>query len=361
MDACARLTVAVVSLMVLASPCLSAPTIDVTRLPEWGTGGPLEGCVEGTPPGDVAIAVFIRVDEQWWMKPTQAQPLTPVADDGSFSVNIVTGGVDRLATEVAVLLVPVDAVIPDVLGEAELPTALLDLALARVDLDRAPREVEFAGMTWLVKASKLQTLGPGSNWFSDDERSVWVDDVGLHLTILRDGDRWLCSEVISKDAPGFGAYRLVTEPIAEDMPLNAVAGYFTWDDYAPDHHYREIDIEFGRWGEPEGDLAQYVVQPWERPGNMHRFSYAEPELTSHEILWTAEQVRWRAWSGTAPSPTPETLLHEWSYTGEDLHTEAGRAQLRLNLWLIGGEPPANGREVEWVIREFEFRPLQAEE
>lgn len=361
MDACARLTVAVVSLMVLAPPCLSAPTIEVTRLPEWGTAGPLEGRVEGVPPGDVAVAALIRVDEQWWMKPTQAQPLTPVADAGRFSVDIVTGGVDRLATEVAVLLVPVDAVIPDVLGEAELPPALLDLALARVDLDRAPREVDFGGMTWLVKPSELLRWGPGPNWFSDDERSVWVDERGLHLTILRDGDRWLCSEIVSKDAPGFGNYRFVTEPIAEDLPVNAVAGYFTWDDYAPDQHYREIDIELGRWRDPEADLAQYVVQPWDRPGNMHRFSYAEPKATSHEILWTAGQVRWRTWSGAAPSPTPETLLQEWSYTGEDLPTEPGRAQLRINLWLIDGEPPVNGRELEWVIREFEFRPLQAEE
>jgi hypothetical protein len=29
----------------------------------------------------------------------------------------------------------------------------------------------------------------------------------------------------------------------------------------------------------------------------------------------------------------------------------------MNLWLLNGEPPTNGREVEVIISRFEFQPL----
>ncbi|MBD3176235.1 MAG: hypothetical protein GF320_13740 [Armatimonadia bacterium] len=344
-------------LLAAAGPSLAQPAIEVTRVPEWGTAGPLEGRVDGVEPAEAAVATFINADGAWWMKPTRAAPLMPLRPDGTFSVNIVTGGVDRLATHVTLLLMPRGAEVPDVLGDPELPQELLDAALARLDIDRSPRALEFSGQTWLVKPAELVEWGPGPNWFSDDDASVWVDEAGLHLTIREEDGRWLCSEVICQEPLGLGTYRFVTESVADDLPLNAIAGIFTWDDYAPDQHFREIDIELGRWGEPNGDFAQYVVQPWDRPGNRHRFSYEVPELVSHMIEWTSGAIIWRTWRGDAPSPTPEPLLHEWAYSGDDLPAEPGRAQLRMNLWLIDGEPPASGRGVEMVVREFDFQPL----
>ena len=38
--------------------------------------------------------------------------------------------------------------------------------------------------------------------------------------------------------------------------------------------YNEIDVEWSRWGDPQQDPAQFVVQPWDTPGNLVRFSAA---------------------------------------------------------------------------------------
>jgi hypothetical protein len=39
------------------------------------------------------------------------------------------------------------------------------------------RKIDFSGFRWLVKGT--DTLeGPGPNYFSDDEESVWVDGEG---------------------------------------------------------------------------------------------------------------------------------------------------------------------------------------
>jgi hypothetical protein len=34
------------------------------------------------------------------------------------------------------------------------------------------------------------------------------------------------------------------------LDRNIVLGLFTWDTYAPQYNYREIDFEFSRWQNP---------------------------------------------------------------------------------------------------------------
>lgn len=46
-------------------------------------------------------------------------------------------------------------------------------------------------------------------------------------------------------------------------------------------------------------------------------------------------------------------LAEWSYSGPDVPAE-GEIPTRLNLWLIGGEPPVGGGDVEVVLSDFTF-------
>ncbi len=45
-----------------------------------------------------------------------------------------------------------------------------------------------------------------------------------------------------------------------------------WDNKAPAQNYRELDIEFARWGQATADNAQYVVQPYQHAGNLLRFT-----------------------------------------------------------------------------------------
>jgi hypothetical protein len=86
----------------------------------------------------VGVATYIRVHGGWWTKPSWEAPVTPVAEDGSFSVEIVTGGHDELATDIATFVIPAGYFPPGLRGEPELPTELPDNALAHVVVSRQP-------------------------------------------------------------------------------------------------------------------------------------------------------------------------------------------------------------------------------
>ena len=86
-----------------------APLIEYTHVPDSGSwGDPLRGIVKNIVPTEVKTITFILVRGNWWVKPYWAYPFTDIADDGTFSVNITTGGVDGEAVEYRTWLVTAD-------------------------------------------------------------------------------------------------------------------------------------------------------------------------------------------------------------------------------------------------------------
>jgi hypothetical protein len=213
------------------------------------------------------------------------------------------------------------------------------------------RSVSFSGYEWLVKGSD-GPVGPGPNWFADDEQTVWLDGAGhLHLRSWGEGCAWRCAEVVSRDSFGYGEYVFHLAGGADEINENAVLGLFTWDT-APGFNNREIDIEVSRWGDPQNSNGQYVVQPYDSPGKLHRFPLALGGLgSSHRFEWRPGAI---AFSSRSESGS---MLARWRYEGPDVPPQ-GQENVRLNLWLFRGTPPSDGREVEVVVTGFEFRPLE---
>ena len=52
------------------------------------------------------VVILIKVNGGWWTKPTFDQPAVPVYCNGQWVASYATGGMDRLATEICVFLVP---------------------------------------------------------------------------------------------------------------------------------------------------------------------------------------------------------------------------------------------------------------
>ncbi len=133
------------------------------------------------------------------------------------------------------------------------------------------RTIHFSGYDWWVKQSD-HARGPGPNLFSDSDESVWVDSKGqLHLTIEKREGKWNCTEVVTLKSLGYGNYTFELDSPVHKLDPDAVIGLFTWSD-APEQNHREIDIEIGRWGDPTNHLGQFVIQPYDRTGNMQRFA-----------------------------------------------------------------------------------------
>ncbi|MBA2390399.1 MAG: glycoside hydrolase family 16 protein [Geodermatophilaceae bacterium] len=207
----------------------------------------------------------------------------------------------------------------------------------------------FAGYTWTVKFSS-SPVGPGPNVFSDSADNVWVDTAGrLHLRITCRAGLWRCGEVILDRSLGYGSYFFTLVSSVGGLDPNVVLGLFTWGHDPADEH-REIDIEFARWGAVVGPNAQYVVQPHDRVGHRHSFSWTAAAPTTHAFAWNPDEVSFR--SATLAGET----IASWTYSGPDVPSAADE-RARINLWLYGGASPTDGAEVEVVVSEFTFRRL----
>jgi hypothetical protein len=336
------------------------PRIELTSIPPLGSYDDLYGRVACVQPADYRVAVYIYVSG-WWTKPTFANPLTPIAGDGSWSTDITTGGSDQLATRIAAFLLPGGYDPPPMSGGQTLPAALFDQAAAYAMENRGPvsRAIAFSGYTWQVKASDAP-VGPGPNYFSDREQDVWVDASGrLHLKIVYRDGTWHATEVYTVDPLGYGTYTFKLASRVDQLDKNIILGLFTWDSDAPAYNYREIDIEIARWGQEAADNAQFVVQPWDHAGNLYRFDIdLQGDDSTHSFDWRADSVQFRSYHGHTSPPAPADEIASWLYTGPDVppagQGDTSGASARINLWLMDGNPPSDGQEAEVIVAAFEF-------
>lgn len=336
------------------------PAIEFTYMPPYCSFENLKGQVLCVNPADYKVAVYIFVASGWWTKPYWTSPLTSINDDGSWTCDITSGGIDQLATEITAFLVPNGYDPPLMSGGQILPYELYEASVADTTLEREAifRKVEFSGYIWNVKASETRA-GPGPNYFSDEEEDVWVDEEGrLHLRIVQRNGRWYCTEVFTEAPLGYGRYIFHLDSRVDQLDKNIVLGLFTWDDTASEHNYREIDIEFIKEGEERDTNTQYVVQPWQQSENIHRFNMELNEDNStHGFDWRADHIFFQSLHGHQPFPGPEEdEIESWTYTEDDIPPE-GEGNARINLWLFNGNSPSDGQEVEVIVKVFEFAPL----
>lgn len=221
----------------------------------------------------------------------------------------------------------------------------------------AARRLFFSGYEWIVKAAGDGPVGPGLNYFADGPDAVWVDAGGrLHLRLQFKYERWWAAEVISARSFGFGTYRFHLDTNVDDLDPNVILGLFTWSDDQAFAH-RELDIEMGRWGQDTNDLGQCVVQPYERPENLVRFALPQGLRASlHSFTWRPDRVACQILAGPDARPDQSgVVLYEHTFTAGI--PAPGGENARINLWLLGGQGPRHGQDIEVVIGRFEFLPL----
>lgn len=210
--------------------------------------------------------------------------------------------------------------------------------------------IEFAEHKWNVKSGC--GLGPGPNCWSDSEESVWVQDGALHLKIRRIEDRWHSAEVSTVDCTQYGIHRFFVSGDLSSLDKNVVAAMFLYKD-----DLKEIDIEFSKWSEERpGENAQYVVQPWDIPGNIFRFAISQEFTnTAHTIDWTSSSIQFTSLQGHSKEPaSPTTMLDEWEYRGNNIPMEEDCLRVHINLWQIAGNSPSDDQEVIFVVADAQL-------
>ena len=364
-----------ISLVLLVIACISsvsvanAQTIEITGLPSPGVAGQIVGTVTGVNHTTHEVAAYLHIEGNgWWTKPNFSMPTVPINPDGSFSVNIGTGGLDELASMYAVSVVPAGTTPPQMQS-----SNTLDLGVSSITSTYQQRfgtNLAFTGRNWGVKEAS-QPVGPGGNLFSANSNNVWVDQGGLHLTIQNYGGQWYSTEVVLTEKLGYGTYAFQTSSRQDILDANATFGVFTWDPFGDDERIpawpnREIDFEDTRWGDPLSSTnAQTVVQPYWVPGALNKFTL--PVLSDDASLtrffrWSPGRVEFYTLLGHHQPSTfpPEAIIDHYVYTENmaagQIVPEPRRENFRFNLWLNDSSPSDN-QPVEVVINNFQFVAL----
>ncbi|MBC6935614.1 MAG: hypothetical protein DWB42_07205 [Chloroflexi bacterium] len=241
------------------------------------------------------------------------------------------------------------------------------------DLNPNLPTIQFAGMTWRIKNGDGLAPGP-NNWSSSN---VEVDAQGrLHLKITKDDrgtpetedDVWYSAEICSDESPTpevlkyfaqYGQYRwYVDSPLnANTLDPNAVLGMFLYR-YPPN----EIDIEVACWGDAacaannNADKAQYAVQPYTVSGNLVRFPIMQADPTTHYFNWQPTFIQFGSFYGHSLEPAAG-IIHEYLYANRRyIPRSTGNLRVYINLWLVEGQPLAQGDELEVIINHFTTEP-----
>ncbi len=227
------------------------------------------------------------------------------------------------------------------------------------------KTITFSGYQWDVKDTGNLTGGPGPNKF--DDGNAQVDDEGrLHIKITINtcaaGDtEWHCVELSTQQRLGFGRYQFQVIGRIDKLDRTVVLGLFKYP--TPDvgaDGTNEIDIEFAQWGRATANNADYVVFPGlgpRAPKDNIEFRVAlNGDYTTHRFLWETDRVTFQSLNGHRDDDTHE--FERWLYNPNQVRLIPQQpTPVHINLWLFRGMPPSDGAEVEIIISQLTFVPL----
>jgi hypothetical protein len=329
----------------------SEPGITFTKIPPAAQGGRER---TDTIAGKVSIAragqhivVYAR-SGPWWVQPWPSSPLIDIQSNSTWSTST------HLGFEYAALLVEPGyqpAPTMDVLPAKGGAVAVVTSVKGSGPIELAPtKSLHFSGYDWVVRTI-ASDRGGLNNLYSGE--NAWVDDHGaMHLKITKKDGRWSCAEVKLNRSLGYGTYIATVRDVTKLDPA-AVFSLTTFDDWAGEQHYREMDVEDARWGDAQSKTnAQFGIQPFYVPGNVYTFSTPAGALT-HSLRWESGRATFKTVKGSALRPGAQTVAEHVFTSGVP---SAGQETFQLLFYVVAGEKSPMQNENEVVVEKFEYLP-----
>lgn len=323
--------------------------ISFTQVPQWDVGDlnqadVIEGTVSAVHPGQ-SIVLYSKTGGLWWLQPRLNSPFTPILPDGVWRNEV------HLATDYAALLV--DSTYRPMAVLADLPKPGHGVETVTASPGQATSSsffVNFSGFQWRVRKVPSSRGGTTNPY---DPNNVYVDQSGaLHLQIVNRKDQWTCSEVNLTRSLGYGTYVFTVEDTSHLEPA-VFFGIFTWDYSSNQGNHGEFDINISRWGDPQIENGQFVVQPASLPLNMSRFNAPAGKLR-YTIIWE---------DGRVTMLTSHVLGDETRLVAKHVFTSevprAGSESMRMTFFVYSDpnhKLPTIHHRAEVVIDHFDFLP-----
>ncbi len=327
------------------------PSIEFSKVPPAAQGGrervdTIAGRVRGARPGQM-IVIYAR-SGPWWVQPWPDQPFITIQADSTWSTST------HLGYDYAALLVDPGYHPPPTMDVA--PTQGGSVALVKITpgagtLPLLPTEpLRFSGYDWRIQTVSAVRGGLNNLY---DAGNAWTDANGaLHLRIVKKADKWTCAHLILTRSLGYGTYIFVVRDTSHLDPA-AVLSMHTFDPSGGDQHYREVDIEIGRWGDASNKInAQYGIQPFYVPGNVAQFTEPSGTLT-HTLLWESGRASFKTVRGSSTVPEAPAVYQHTFTSGVP---SPGQELLEFMLYIVASDKTPLQKETEVVVEKFEYLP-----
>jgi len=319
--------------------------IDITER-DYKTGT-AEGRATGARQGQ-RIALYAKTDGRWGLCPQLGQPFTNILHDGRWKASV------HLGIQYAALLVvptynpPEQTESLPIVGNGVVALAVVN-GEGPVPVLPSPKILNFSGYEWTTSAGPIFHAG-SRNFF--DPANVWTDEKGaLHLRISGSPGKWAGAELKLARSLGYGTYRFQLRDVSHLEP-SALLTLITWDGFGTESTRRELDVELGRWGDPDNTNANYVVQPYYVPANIVAFR-VPPGTYTHSFRWEAGKVTFSTVAGSGNTGAGRVINQHVFTSGVP---SPGGESVRIALYVFhqGHIPLKNENEV--IIDKFEYLP-----
>jgi len=226
------------------------------------------------------------------------------------------------------------------------------LVLVCVFVFAGAKTLKFAGYDWTVRPSG--NGGPGPNDWS--ENNAWVDSSEqLHLKITKSNGKWYCADVSTTQRLGFGQYQWYVIGRVDELDKNVVFGLFPY--LGPDGQ-NEIDIEMAKWGDATAKMGNFTVHPAKKglSNNTETFPISlNGDYTTHCFNWQSKTVFFQMLHGHRSDNKNE--IYNWNFNPAQYldYIPQQPMPVHMNLWLHKGLAPSDGKEVEIVIKSFQYK------
>ena len=327
------------------------PSITFTKIPPAAQGGrervdTISGSVSGARPGQ-RIVVYAK-SGPWWVQPWPEHPFISIQSDSTWSTQT------HLGYEYAALLVNTDYhPAPTIDGAPTMSGSVVALKIVNgvgslSDLPTVP--LRFSGYDWKVRTTDAARGGLNNLYDADN---AWTDKLGaLHLRISNKPKGWTCAQVFLARSLGYGTYNFVVRDTARLDPA-VVLSLHTHDQSAGDQHFREWDIEIGRWGRATSrENAQFGVQPFYVPGNLARFTEPPGKLT-YSMLWEPGRAVFKAFQGSSIQSGTRPFYEHTFTVGVP---SPGQERLEAMFYIVASEKGPRQKNTEVIIDKFEYLP-----
>jgi hypothetical protein len=309
--------------------------------------GIVDGRVTGARPGQ-RIVLYAKTDGRWGVCRQSDQPFTNIETDGRWKASV------HLGLQYAALLVDPTYNPPEqteslpIVGNGVVALAVVN-GEGVVPVLPSPNILNFSGYEWTTSAGPIFRAG-SRNLF--DPANVWTDERGaLHLRISGSPGKWAGAEVKLTRSLGYGTYRFQLRDVSHLEP-SALLTLITWDGLGTESTRRELDVELGRWGYPDGTNVNYVVQPYYVPANFVAFR-VPPGPYTHSFRWEPGKVTFSTVAGSG-NTTGGRVINQHVFTSGVPSPEGESVRIALYVFHQGHIPLKNENEV--IIDKFEYLP-----